>query len=269
MEVRDDGVAVITINNPPLNLLSLNVLLSLKRNVEEAVLRDDVKAIVLIGSKGYFSAGFDVTAFGVSQGKKKRKDLGFMSLEFVTDTFEAARKPLVTAVEGLALGGGLEIALEAKALYELRQSNTCRSLVHIFFAQRETSKLPGITNIGLSPRNIGNIAVIGGGLIGSGIATVSVLNNFHVVLKEETEASLQNGIVRVKANLESHVNSGKMTREQFKKTCTLIKGVLSYEGFKDMDLVIEVDFLTVITSTSTLCSESNSGTGKGDTSSWN
>lgn len=70
------------------------------------------------------------------------------------------------------------------------------------------------------------------------------------------------------ANLESHVNSGKMTREQFKKTCTLIKGVLSYEGFKDMDLVIEVDFLTVNTSTSTLCSEcseSNSGTGKGDT----
>nr|GMD13057.1 glyoxysomal fatty acid beta-oxidation multifunctional protein MFP-A [Ipomoea batatas] len=128
---------------------------------------------------------------------------------------------------------------KAEALYELRQSNTCRSLVHIFFAQRETSKLPGITNIGLSPRNIGNIAVIGGGLIGSGIATVLVLNNFHVVLKEETEASLQNGIGRVKANLESHVNSGKMTREQFKKTCTLIKGVLSYEGFKDMDLVIE------------------------------
>lgn len=41
----------------------------------------------------------------------ERKDLGFMSLEFVTDTLEAARKPLVAAVEGLALGGGLEIAL--------------------------------------------------------------------------------------------------------------------------------------------------------------
>lgn len=59
-----------------------------------------------------------------------------------------------------------------------------------------------ITNIGLSPRNIGNIAVIGGGLIGSGIATVLVLNNFHVVLKEETEASLQNGIGRVKGEVK-------------------------------------------------------------------
>lgn len=70
------------------------------------------------------------------------------------------------------------------------------------------------------------------------------------------------------ANLESHVNKGKMTREQFKKTFTRIKGVLSYEGFEDLDLVIEVDFLKVNTSTSTLCTEcleSNTGTGKEDT----
>uniref|UniRef100_A0A6N2N568 3-hydroxyacyl-CoA dehydrogenase NAD binding domain-containing protein n=1 Tax=Salix viminalis TaxID=40686 RepID=A0A6N2N568_SALVM len=64
MGVGADGVAIITINNPPLNLLSVDVMFSLKENTEEALQRDDVKAIVITGSNGKFSGGFDVTAFG-------------------------------------------------------------------------------------------------------------------------------------------------------------------------------------------------------------
>ncbi|KAL2236563.1 UNVERIFIED_CONTAM: Glyoxysomal fatty acid beta-oxidation multifunctional protein MFP-a [Sesamum indicum] len=111
VEVRADGVAVVTINNPPLNLLSVDVILSLKESIEGALIRDDVKAIVVTGSRGKFSAGFDVTAFGGSQGKKTKMELGFMSIQIVTDTLEAARKPFVAAIEGPAFGGGLEIAL--------------------------------------------------------------------------------------------------------------------------------------------------------------
>ncbi|CAK7348332.1 unnamed protein product [Dovyalis caffra] len=49
MEVGADGVAIITINNPPLNLLSVDVMLSLKESTEEALQRNDVKAIVITG----------------------------------------------------------------------------------------------------------------------------------------------------------------------------------------------------------------------------
>uniref|UniRef100_A0A452YY24 Uncharacterized protein n=1 Tax=Aegilops tauschii subsp. strangulata TaxID=200361 RepID=A0A452YY24_AEGTS len=71
MEVRDDGVAVITISNPPVNALSFDVIASLQRNYEEALRRNDVKAIVLTGAKGRFSGGFDINGFGNKPSKNK------------------------------------------------------------------------------------------------------------------------------------------------------------------------------------------------------
>lgn len=128
---------------------------------------------------------------------------------------------------------------EAEALHELRQSDSCRSLVHVFFAKQSTSKIPGITDIGLLPRKINKVAILGGSLMSSGIATVLVLANYYVIMKYIDQNSLQNGIGRVKANLEGRVKEGRMTQEHYKKACTLLKGVLSYDNFKDVDLVIE------------------------------
>lgn len=59
-------------------------------------------------------------------------------------------------------------------------------------------QIPNITNIGLTPRKIKKAAIVGGGLMGSGIATVLVLNNFKVILKELNAQFLSAGINRVK-----------------------------------------------------------------------
>ncbi|GJZ82392.1 glyoxysomal fatty acid beta-oxidation multifunctional protein MFP-a [Tanacetum coccineum] len=113
--VGDNGVGIITINNPPLNLLNTQAILSLKDSIEEALLRDEVKAIVICGARGKFSGGFNVTAFGKSNMAKKPKEVGFLSIEVITDLLEAARKPIVAAIDGPAFGGGLEIALACHA----------------------------------------------------------------------------------------------------------------------------------------------------------
>lgn len=63
MEVGPDGVAVIYVANPPVNALSMDVMYSLKGHYEEALRRNDVKAIVLTGNGGSFSAGLDISAF--------------------------------------------------------------------------------------------------------------------------------------------------------------------------------------------------------------
>ncbi|KAD6453406.1 hypothetical protein E3N88_08111 [Mikania micrantha] len=391
ISVGSDGVAIITIINPPVNSLSFDVLNSLKESFDQALQRDDVKAIVVTGAKGKFSGGFDISAFGgLQEGKALTAGLsskpGYVSIDILSDTMEAAKKPSVAAIDGLALGGGLEIAMAchariatstaqlglpelqlgiipgfggtqrlprlvglAKALemmltskpvrgeeahnlglvdaivsgdellnhacqraldilarrkpwvsslyrtdkieplgeareilnfaraqvrrqapnlqhpqvcidvieegivsgpragllkeYEafqvLLKADTCKSLIHVFFAQRGTTKVPRVTDLGLKPRQIKIVAVLGGGLMGSGIATALILNGYQVVLKEVNQKFLDAGLGRVKANLASSVKKGKLTQEKFEKTISRLTGVLDYESFKDVDMVIE------------------------------
>ncbi|CAI8590116.1 unnamed protein product [Vicia faba] len=387
LEVGADGVAIITIINPPVNSLSFDVFRSLKETFDEANEREDVKAIVVTGAKGKFSGGFDINAFGIMQkGVVEKTSPGLVSVDLLTDTIEGGRKPSVAAIDGLALGGGLELAMacnaristpvaqlglpelqlgvipggggtqrlprlvglakalemmltskaikgdeahslglvdalvsrenlldtarqwaldivdrrrpwvaslyktdkieplgeareilkfartqakkrapnlnhplvcidviedgivagpraglwkELEAFEALVASDTCKSLIHIFFSQRGTSKVPGVTDRGLVPRQVKKVGILGGGLMGSGIATALILSNYPVILKEVNEKFLEAGVNRVKANLQSRVKKGKMTEEKFGKTIALLKGTLDYESFKDVDLVIE------------------------------
>ncbi|KAH6757837.1 multifunctional protein 2 [Perilla frutescens var. hirtella] len=394
VEVGADGVAVVTINNPPLNLLSVDVMLSLKESIEGVVVRDDVKAIVIIGSNRKFSAGFDVTVFGSTQTKKSKEELGLLSIKFLTDTLEAARKPFVAAIDGPAFGGALEIVLacharistssaqlgltelqygilpglggtqrlprlvglpkalemilmskrvdgeearvlslvdaiapsdkllevarqwaldicertrpwvislyktdklgtleearailnsarieaqrqnpnvvyplecinvieqgivsnprdalwkETEAFHELRQSSTCRSLVHFFFAQRLITKIPQTSGMNLLPRKIDKVAVIGGGLMSSDIVVMLVLRNYQVILKEKNRKQLLEETNRIKENLHTHFKNGKTTLQGLEKAINLLKGVLDYDSFGDVDLVIEAECETLST----------------------
>ncbi|KAJ0093836.1 hypothetical protein Patl1_25033 [Pistacia atlantica] len=80
----------------------------------------------------------------------------------------------------------------------LAKSDTSKSLVHIFIAQRATSKVPGVTDLGLMPRLVNKVAILGEGLMGSGIATALILSDYLVVLKEVNEKFLEAGINRVR-----------------------------------------------------------------------
>lgn len=144
--------------------------------------------------------------------------------------------------EGLVHGPRAALWKESKALHELRQSDTCSSLVY-FFARQRTSKVPGITDMRLIPRKVDTFAVVGGGILGSSIATALILSNYSVILKELDEKALLTGIERVKVNLQDHVKQGKLAEVKLDKILSLCKGVLHYEGFREVDMVIEVWFL--------------------------
>ncbi|EMS65926.1 Glyoxysomal fatty acid beta-oxidation multifunctional protein MFP-a [Triticum urartu] len=147
--------------------------------------------------------------------------------------------------EGIVSGPQAGLRKEAMAFQELFFSDTCKSLIHVFFSQRATSKqVPGITDLGLMPRKVSNVAIVGGGLMGSGIATALILSHYPVILKEVNEEFLNAGIDRIKENLQSRVRKGKMTKEKYDKTLSLLTGVLDYEKFKSVDLAIEASSIS-------------------------
>jgi len=100
-----DAVAVISFSNPPVNGLGLAVRRGLIDALNEALENDAVKAIVLTGGADYFSGGADIREFNTPQMLMEP------SLHSVIDAFESSNKPVIAAINGAALGGGLELAL--------------------------------------------------------------------------------------------------------------------------------------------------------------
>jgi len=100
---RHDDVLVVIVNNPPVNALSWHVRQGLKDSFEAGIADDGVKAIVLRCDGATFIAGADITEFGKApQGP---------DFNAVLNMIELAPKPVVAAIHGTALGGGLETAL--------------------------------------------------------------------------------------------------------------------------------------------------------------
>src|SRR3954469_5199708 len=99
---QDGDVAIVTLNSPPVNALSANVRDGLSEGFKAAI-ASDAKAIVLICDGRTFIAGADITEFG---GAMKGA-----SLPDVQATMENSPKPVIAAIHGTALGGGLEVAL--------------------------------------------------------------------------------------------------------------------------------------------------------------
>jgi len=99
-----DGIGVITVDNPPVNALSPGVPEGIVENVERGNTDPAIKAMVLIGAGRSFIAGADIRQFGTNRppsvpGRRTHEIL------------DASQKPVVAAIHGYALGGGLEIAL--------------------------------------------------------------------------------------------------------------------------------------------------------------
>ncbi|PHT40617.1 Glyoxysomal fatty acid beta-oxidation multifunctional protein MFP-a [Capsicum baccatum] len=141
--------------------------------------------------------------------------------------------------EGIISGGYSGVLKEDKVFKELVLSNTAKGLLHVFLAERATSKVPGVTDVGLKPRRIEKVAVIGGGLMGSGIATALIISNISVVLKEINHEYLLKAVKSVEENLQGFVTRGKLNQEKLKRTLSLLKGTLDFEDLKDVDMVIE------------------------------
>ncbi len=379
------GVAVITIDNPPVNALSPGVPEGIDAGIARAAADPAVKAVVLIGAGNTFIAGADIKMFGAIPNREVSLDRSHR-VHALLRRIEDCPKPVVCAIHGTALGGGLEFAMAchyrvavpaakvgqpevllgiipgaagtqrlprlcgvatavelctlgqhigakralaegivdqiveggllegaiafalakaasgeirkvreqeskiqdrtaaataidaaraslkktargARAPYaaveaigagvlggfdagsqrEIELFADCvlsaesRNLIRLFFAEREAAKIPGVPK-DTPTLDIRAAAVVGAGTMGGGIAMNYANAGIPVLLKESDQAALDRGLATIRKNYENSAAKGKMTAEQVERVMSLIRPTLTYDGFGQVDIVVEAVF---------------------------
>ncbi|MGH8758803.1 MAG: enoyl-CoA hydratase-related protein, partial [Burkholderiales bacterium] len=137
---RHEGVLVVTIDNPPVNAMGVDVRMGLMTAIEAAQADDAVAAVLITGAGRGFIAGSDIREFG--------KPPQPPSLPEVCNRIETCSKPVVAAIHGPALGGGLEVALSAH--YRLAVAGAKLGLPEV-----QLGLLPGSGGTQRAPRLMG------------------------------------------------------------------------------------------------------------------
>ncbi|AXE92380.1 3-hydroxyacyl-CoA dehydrogenase NAD-binding domain-containing protein [Paraburkholderia terricola] len=373
-----DGVAVITLNNPPVNGLGLSTRAGIVEGIERAQNDPAITAIVLTGAGKAFSGGADITEFNTPKATREP------TLATVIKAVEGSAKPVVAAIHSVAMGGGLELALgahyriaargaqialpevklgilpgaggtqrlpraigleaalnmivsgatvmsetlagsglfdelvegdlaeaacafarkvgakegphpkvrereithpnaagfiqfarnsvaavakpfpaphkcidaieagvlngfdkglafERECFVALVQTPESRALRHAFFGERAASKIPDVP-ADTPVRDIEQVAVIGAGTMGGGIAMNFVNAGFPVTLLETRQEALDRGLATIRKNYEASVSKGKLEPEALEARMALITPTLSYDDLKHADLIVEAVF---------------------------
>lgn len=370
-------VAIVTLNNPPINGLGLDLRVGIIAAIDRANADPAVRAVVLIGSDRAFSGGADIREFGTTKSGQEP------TLLTVISTLEASDKPVVAAIGGACMGGGLELALgchfrvaksdaaialpevklgilpgaggtqrlprlipldaalnmivsgntvpaarfkgmalfdevvegdlltaaidfankavtknyalkrvrdikidapeaesylqfarnsvstmsknypaplkcvetvaaafkpfdegmkiEREAFVTLMNTPESRALRHAFVGERACTKIPDVP-ADTPLRKIENVAVIGAGTMGGGIAMNFLNAGIPVVLLEMKQEALERGIATIRKNYENSRKKGKLSAEKLEARMALLTPTLSYEEIRQADLVIEAVF---------------------------
>ena len=141
------GIAVVTLNNPPVNSLSFEMFQAIDQTIRDLVADSAVKGIVIIGKGKNFSAGFDLSSVDTKADPNLIKN-NMPKTHVMLDNMEDSPKPIVAAISGNALGGGCELSLGCH--YRVADTTATMGLPEV-----KVGLLPGAGGTQRLPRLVG------------------------------------------------------------------------------------------------------------------
>ncbi len=169
--------------------------------------------------------------FEAARAQAKKTARGMMAPQAAIDAVEAATK--------LSFDEG--VAKEKELFQQCLFSDQSKSMIHVFFGEREVAKIPGIGKD--TPQiAINKAAVIGAGTMGGGIAMNYANAGIPVIIKETTQEALDRGMATIRKNYQNSVNKGRFPQEVMDKRMALIMPQLTYDGFDQADIITEAVF---------------------------
>ncbi len=133
------------------------------------------------------------------------------------------------------------LKLEREAFVRLRAGDQSKAQRHIFFAEREAAKIPGLPK-DTKPREIKRAAVIGAGTMGGGIAMCFANAGIPVTIVETNADALKRGLDTIEKNYRASAARGGMSEADVGKRMSLFNGVTGMDAAKDADIVVEAAF---------------------------
>jgi 3-hydroxyacyl-CoA dehydrogenase len=133
------------------------------------------------------------------------------------------------------------VKLEKKIAIEAENSVESQALRHLFFAEREVARIPGLPE-GVKPKDIKSVGIIGAGTMGRGIAIACADAGMSVQLIDTTADAILRAQDGIKKTYESSVSKGRVTTDQMGQRIASIHSGTDLQALADVDLVIEAAF---------------------------
>jgi 3-hydroxyacyl-CoA dehydrogenase len=124
---------------------------------------------------------------------------------------------------------------------QLEQATEARALRHLFYAEREVRKIPGLA-ANVKPRPVTQIGIVGAGTMGGGIAMCFANAGIPVIILDTEQINLDRGLATIRKNYERSVTRGSLKPEQRDQRLALITPTLDYAALGQADVIIEAVF---------------------------